>query len=229
MSHFQLILSGFLGGLSPTLAMAAGYAATGGTPPIAAGVSAVLFGLLGAIVAHQMENNDRKSAFVSGIAAPGIISSIVAGVADGRNSNADRQDLAADWTWMGAYAQEHEAGGEIGDGFLGLRTLTINTEILGGVPSRPSLEILGVSPIGTETSAIAILPIVPGTTTISIPDHLREIVIEGQTVPIGDTDMISVEISTSPTFWGDVAWGFGGNRHFEIDGLTATQTIESGQ
>lgn len=217
----QIFLAGFLGGTSPTLAMAGGYAASGSIPPLAAGVSAAIFGLLGGIVAHYTSGKEKREAFIAGVAAPGIISSLIAGVTDGKNTKLQNEQASSLLFSLSAYAQEVTEP-QFDASVNEFKTITIDTEIRGGLPASSSLEISGNILGDTGSIPIAVLPVAPGVSSISVPENLSEIIVDGQVVNLDSSNSIRVSIETSPTFWGDVSWGFGGNRRFEIESVIAS-------
>jgi hypothetical protein len=86
-----LIVAG-IGGMVPTLSKLASYYVTGngtGAPLPGKGMifGIFLFFILGAVLAYVLSESDLKRAFIIGIAAPGIITNIVSGVAEVRNNN----------------------------------------------------------------------------------------------------------------------------------------------
>lgn len=208
---------GALGGVCPSLAkLAAAYATQVGLqmPEVGVYVGLVLFAILGAIVAVGFGAENRRAAIIAGIAAPAIVTNVLAGAAAQTQQQRDVSGLLG---VSAAYAQSSDV--QKSDG--GPATIVIVPRISnGGVPLRERVHVDWSAASGARLSASAQSVEVDEEQTLVIPEGATAVEIQGRTVGLEDIlrngGRVNLRVETRPTFAGDLHWALGGARDYSI-------------
>ena len=232
MTSLQLFLFGAVGGCCPTIAkLAAYYSANPKSelPALGTYIGLILFALLGGIIARAFATGEMKAALAAGIAAPALVTNILAGAASSATSpNPVGVDQITENTWFvsAAHAQlVSEVSPELAQ-FSGESQglVTIEPNITGGGAPRDSTiyfswgtqdgESLGEIPGWLSATQSQSIAIPPGATTLSIG---------GETISteelLRDGGVLSLKVETAPTIGGDFLWALGAQRSYAIQDI----------
>ena len=220
--NLTYFLFGALGGSCPTLAKLASTYSTNPTtdmPNFGIFIGLGLFALLGGIVAVGFGASDLKGSLVSGIAAPGLITNIVAGA----NPSIPDDELIAQLTtpffFSSAYAQNADTNVVV----TNERLLTIMSSTKGDAPENLQLEYGFTDQDGNELPIGGTFPSKASRFDVIVPDNAEFILINGILHQLPkDSDQLSLEIDAAPTIVGDLFWAFGAQRQFEVKDIILT-------
>ncbi|MET4315889.1 hypothetical protein [Bradyrhizobium sp. RT4b] len=230
---------GAVGGALPTISKIAGtYGADFAAPPPqwdGVLIAIALYAVIGAVVARAMDNRDMKQALFAGIAAPAIVASILAGVTDSKRINPPSTQSPSTTpipapTKSGllissAFAQAAPA--PAGPDF---RPFVIEAAVDGEIPVRGELKVQAIVPSGSPKD-IGVMPIQGAfyRAVLNVPKQataLRFVSRPGDVtyeVPLSGQDRIFLKILPRPTTNRDLLWALGGQRLFEIGGISKQQ------
>lgn len=221
---------GAFGGCCPTIAKLASFYTTnpaGGMPQLGTYIGLGLFAVLGAIIAVSFGAKELKAALVAGIAAPGLVTNIVAGSTAGATgaTQGQQQALMHGMFVSVAYAQvaEDDFTVEPLPGYRGLRVLTLNPVFDGPVPTDGQVEFRFIDESGVALrGGGVILPDEQGL-VVPVPDGAVAIAIGATTTPLpaGD-DTLDITIRTAPSLGGDLLWALGAARSFTVQDIAVT-------
>jgi hypothetical protein len=233
MRWYQSVFLGGLGGTCPTLAKLGGtYSADPGTPPPELGIyiSLAIFAVLGGIIALAYGRENLRSAIAAGIAAPAIVTNVLAGFQEANNTAATDATGSAflEILVAPAHAQVLENPGIRTETTFGSiapqdTIITINPRIDGGTPALDAVQFYwtqdGQPLTATGSSTGVIAP--TGRQVLTVPDGATDLVIGGTSVPLAEIEQggyaLDVTIQTAPTIAGDLIWGLGGTRRFVVE------------
>ncbi|MDC7789729.1 hypothetical protein PQJ75_19280 [Rhodoplanes sp. TEM] len=217
-----ILIAGALGGVLPTTArLASTYVSLPDTPLPGFGLllGLSLFALIGAAIAYGTGSTEVRQALVAGVAAPGIITNLVAGADAPRRSDV----LPFQHFALVSIAQAQPAASPPGPSASGsIKSITIDPRVSGGVPSTTNIpvtaQIAGGPNSETRTVQIGSIRSLTGPTTLTAPPGTQNITIGGKTVPLNSPDnKIDLSVSTRPSFGSDFLWALGGQRSFSIE------------
>lgn len=239
MKWYSVISLGALGGMCPSISkLAATYSTNPQTdlPVLGVYIGLGLFALLGSIVALGFGVKEARSAIVAGIAAPAIVTNVMAGaekkpipVVVGEVSSATRWGGLLSNIVSPLFAQmdtNETQGGESRPTGSGVGYVNIVPTVIGGeLLSKDAVtyewaggdDLLG----GSHIEMQAIDPSVKQ--SLEIPSGATGILINGKFVPLPEAEnelpTIKLEIETRPTFLGDLKWALGGQRNYEVENI----------
>lgn len=233
MTYMQCILCGALGGACPTIAKLASYYSTQPTAPIpelGALIGLGLFAVLGGIIATAFGSKDVKAAIVAGIAAPGIVTNVVAGqqqtqfasVAEAPKITTAGLGIEGLLGISAAYAQtdpDTMRGGGM--------TLTVQPVISGG-KFAGRLEVFAGTGDGPVDLPVGVLAPGGAAQQIVVPVGTTRLRVGDVEIPVNGTRDVTVTITTEPSFGRDLLWALGGQRKYDVKDVEITPGI-SGQ
>ncbi|MEM9584150.1 MAG: hypothetical protein AAGA08_13650 [Pseudomonadota bacterium] len=221
MRKLEIVAYGALGGMCPSLAKLAGSFSANpdqAMPIIGVYVALFLFAVLGAIVSLGFGTQEVRAAIVAGIAAPAIVTNVLAGV---ENRNGQSAALLA----QPAIAQT--AG---------------NATLLQGAV-RPGQIYVTITPVGASDQRVR-TPLVyqwvsngraidqtggagelslSGAQSVLMPDGATALLVNNREIPVDEiranSYSIDLNVKTRPTIGGDLIWGLGGTRSFVIQSV----------
>jgi hypothetical protein len=224
------IACGAVGGMSPTVAkLAATYAAAPETPPPGLGllIGLLLFAFLGGIVGLAFGQLQFRQAFIAGIAAPGIITNVLAGTSLHQTAPPVRTPVAvvsepadppapAPPTRGIATAQAQPA----------TQSVTIVPRVTGGLPQKIEIPVTAVVAQpggGVREVRIATITSLSTPTVVSVPSNTRELAIQGKRLDmtaVGAKRTIALTVVTKAGLASDLQWALGGQRSYSIQELS---------
>jgi hypothetical protein len=227
------IACGAVGGMSPTVAkLAATYAAAPETPPPGFGllIGLLLFAFLGGIVGLAFGQLQFRQAFIAGIAAPGIITNVLAGTSLQQTAPPVRTPVAvvseptdppapAPLTRGIATAQAQPAT-------AAAQSITIVPRVTGGLPQKIEIPVTAVvaQPGGGDREVrIATITSLSTPTVVSVPPNTRELSIQGKRLDmtaVGAKRTIALTVVTRAGVASDLQWALGGQRSYSIQELS---------
>ena len=207
---------GAFGGVLPTLAhLASTYVSAPGTPMPELGMllGLLLWALVGGGVALTNTVYEAKQAIFAGIAAPAILASVVAGVAEQKP-----RPQQATVFGIAAHAQE---GAEMTppDVKASGWAVILSPDVSGGMPRRVQIPVAAQvqGQNGIETVEIGKITDLTGNTAFSVPEGTEVIYVGGKPVDAtGTLTNVGVSVRTSPTSGGDFLWALGAQRSYAI-------------
>jgi len=226
MGAMAAILCGALGGILPTIAKLGGtYVSAPGTPWPDPGLwfGVVCLGFVGGIIALAAGRAEVKQAIFAGIAAPGIITNVVAGAAESHNANKTTSLLSVVSV---ANAQETSPAQGAGSPVSGIKYITVSPKVNGGLPSLVDIPIAastGTTGANEPDKSIQWHPIgsiksLSGTSRFVVPKDTTSVQIGGTTIPLkGDQSDVTVDVSTQPK--SDFLWALGAPRTYEVKSI----------
>lgn len=241
----RVLIAAGIGGTLPTLCrLAATYSVSDPMPPLPAVglyVALALFFVIGMAVAFGFGETDLKKAFMLGIAAPAIVTSIVNAASEARENATRPHDAAPSMTRAAdpvsrllgisaAYAQEPATSFPQNqtDSRNTPTQLTISTNLSGtgaGFSSAP-VEIRFLSATGVLLESAALSPKLISTLTVPSQARLVQIVIAGKTTSVAlpaDTIVsahLTLNIETGRT--SDFLWALGSNQRASVKSVSAS-------
>jgi len=226
MSLKPILVGGAIGGVLPTLAkLASTYVATPSTPPPQLGllIGLALFGIIGAAIAVATKQTDIQQALIAGIAAPGIITNLLAGAAQSGPQSAPPTP-AVHGSILDFVGTAFAQGSVTADTIAGVRQITIDPKVAGGLPNTANIAVTGkVTGQDNKKSSIKLGTInsLSEPTTITVPSSIDQIQIGGTTVPLsGPHTTIQLDVATKPTSGSDFFWALGAPRTYQIDAVS---------
>jgi len=224
-----ILIGGALGGILPTLAkLASTYVTVPTTPLPEYGLlfGVLLFAVIGAVIAFATGQSEIRQAMIAGIAAPGIITNLVAGATAPTAAPSSPPAVHSMLNILGtAMAQPVPASpGTPPAG--GIHTIVIDPKVTGGLPLNAqiplSAEIPGVNNT-TQTVRIGTINSLSGTTTYSIPATAKNLKIGGKSVPLsGNQTTIQLDVTTKSSAGSDFLWALGGHRSYQVQSIAPT-------
>lgn len=222
-----IFLFGAFGGCCPTIAKLASFYTTnpaGGLPQLGTYIGLALFGILGAIIAVGFGAKELKAAIVAGIAAPGLVTNIVAGSTAAANNpgGAQQQAMLESILISPAYAQETDLGFTVEPlpGYRGLRVLTLNPVFDGPMPTDGEVEYRFLDQNGTALPGGGVIVADEDGLIVPVPDGAASIAIGPSVTALpDDNDVLDVTITTAPSLGGDLLWALGASRSFTVQDI----------
>lgn len=225
----MIFLFGAFGGCCPTIAKLASFYSTnpaGGLPQLGTYIGLVLFGVLGAIIAVGFGAKELKAAIVAGIAAPGLVTNIVAGSSAADKATQGQQQAMMHSIFISsAYAQVAEETFTVEPlpGYRGLRVLTLNPTFDGPEPTDGQVEYRFLDESGTALrGGGVIIPDEQGL-VVPVPDGAVSIAIGPSVTPLPEnSDILDFTIQTAPSLGGDLLWALGATRSYTVQSIDVT-------
>jgi hypothetical protein len=223
----NMIAWGALGGALPTLGKIAGtYGANFDAPsPEISGVviAVALYAVIGSVVSRAMGNPDIKQALFSGIAAPAVVISIVAGASDSKSVTPNTH-VSGISLFSSAFAQPAMPG-------AATPALTRKIEIK--VQAATPYPVNGVIQIsakeGDKLTSVGSVQISAnsGQTSVQIPTGPTTLVFTSASgakaqVAVNTETSVLVTITPSTSAASDLKWALGSQRVLDIGALSAT-------
>ena len=222
-------LWGGFGGTLPTLSrMAATYTThiAQPLPELTVLLGLLLWAIVGGGIALTAASHDMRQAIFAGIAAPGILTSILAGAEMPRDTAPDKAATTTSiWYSFSAHAQP--LPNIATDDALSGKAITITPEVVGGLPRSVTLPVIAeIDRDGTRESVdVGSIRNLWGESTFVLPEGTTSVSVSGVRIetmePITE---IELSVRTSPSRFGDLLWALGANRTFSIDEIVATPT-----
>lgn len=219
----QVLFGGGLGGILPTISkLAATYVGAPKTPWPEYGLlfGLALFAVIGAAIAYATVSSGFHQALVAGIAAPGIITNLVAGADASKVATGPMaQDKAAFEFISSAHAQTSLPNVTLPPN---LKAITIAPRVQGGLPEKPNIPITAAVPgFGDAVNQVPVGTInsLSSNTTITVPSNAEQITIGDATVPVPPDNKIDLEVATKPTGGSDFFWALGGKRSYSVQSV----------
>jgi hypothetical protein len=226
-----ILIGGALGGILPTLAkLASTYVTVPETPLPAIGMllGLIIFAIIGAAIAFGTGQAEVRQALIAGIAAPGIITNLVAGAtADPKRTASESQPhLATLWSVGVAHAQD--ARNPAAAAAPGFRSVTIDPKVQGGLPANAAIpvtvEIKGPNDT-VQRVQIGTVSTFSKPTTLAVPVAADKLRIGDHPVAIdGQNTKVDLGVSTQTTVGSDLLWALGGQRTYRIDKIAPKPT-----
>lgn len=234
MNRIDCIIFGALGGISPTIArLAATYSTNPEGPPPELGfwIGVACFAILGAIIAMGIGSKEVKAAIFAGIAAPGIVTNVVAGHTAGQQPvEVIQQSLLEDRAvpFMFGISTAHAQLRPVVDGSaasLQRRPIAITPQITGGVP-KGAVDVFANMPSdgGDVAVRVGTIYLNLGTQNLEVPTKATSLTLADQTVPISGQFAVDIAIQTAPGFGSDLIWALGGERQFNVQKIDVLPT-----
>ena len=237
----KVIIGAGLGGTLPTLCtLAASYSAnpTQPLPGMGMGLALVLFFVIGAAVAYGLDESVPKKAFVLGVAAPAVVSSIISGVVNAKTSVSGPPAgsaavlhhlsalLGISDTLAQAPAQVQGASAE--SRAISGRSLTVSPQIAGiGIASGTTLRVQFLSAKGEVLSDNAVSAL--GSSTLRVPGGATVAAVSVSnvgakvTLPMTfDSAQLDALITAQPA--NDFLWALSGKRYADIQNISLSVT-----
>lgn len=219
------LVFGALGGMMPTLlrlaASLAGDANAALTQFYGIVLGTAIYGIVGATLAIVLGKTSTYDAFVTGIAAPAILASMIHGATDTKPNPQTGPQAAAAHVLLGipawpliSSAQAQPAAPASGAG----PTLTIFPNVIGGKPTEVEIRIEAQMPAGNKI-ALEKLRKIDGPETIKLPPNTKGVWIGGHYVDLkGASTSVDLNATTRSSFGSGVLFALGGPRpqRFEI-------------
>jgi hypothetical protein len=219
------IAFGALGGIMPSLLrLAASLSGDVNAPlpglAIALGIAA--YGIVGATLAIVLGKTSTYDAFVTGIAAPALLASMIHGATDDtQNHQTTRQSLQAApahvsigipaWQIItSALAQPAPTGGPG-------PSVTIYPKVTGGMPTEVEIRIEAQMNAGNKVP-VETLRNVSAPQTVKLPPNTKAVWIGGQQVNLkGPNTAVDLNATTRPSFGSGVLFALGGPRPQRVE------------
>ena len=223
-----ILAFGAFGGCCPTIAKLASFYTTnpaGGLPQLGTYIGLGLFALLGSFIAVGFGAKELKAAIVAGIAAPGLVTNIVAG-STAANAAKGQQQAALHGLFISvAHAQD------TGETFVveplpayrGGRLMTINATFDGPLPTDGQIAFRFVDAAGIALAGGGVIAPGEDDMVVAVPDGAVSITIGPDTtaLPTGG-DRLDVTIMTAPSLGGDLLWALGATRAYSVSDVSVT-------
>jgi hypothetical protein len=224
------IACGAVGGMSPTVAkLAATYAAAPETPPPGLGllIGLLLFAFLGGIVGLAFGQLQFRQAFIAGIAAPGIITNVLAGTSLQQIAPPVRTPVAqvSEPTDPPAPPAPLTRGVATAQAQPAAQSITIVPRVTGGLPQKIEIPVTAVvaQPGGGDRDVrIATITSLSTPTVVSVPANTRELSIQGKRLDmtaVGAKRTVALSVVTKAGLASDLQWALGGQRSYSIQEL----------
>lgn len=230
MKWYLVVGLGALGGICPMVSkLASSYTVNPGQPLPEAGIyiGLVLFALLGAIVSLGFGAAEVRAAIVAGIAAPAIVTNVVAGAQKDGGAPAAEPPQTAWYEVIGAAHAQTTPQDPVVFVPVTEQILNITPSIVGG-----GLPKGGVIPFEWVADG-AVMPANPALpnvidlrtqTGIVVPEGATAIRINGSELTLLDLEeagnIVSVTVQTQATVVGDLKWALGGQRSYQVESVT---------
>lgn len=237
MNPVSIILTGAIGGILPTLAkLASSYAAATGPavlPELNLIFAVVLFAVIGGIIAFATGQVDAKGALIAGIAAPGIITNLVAGA-----TQKTTIDHASAWQYQKyalisrSYAGDlpNTAPQQTTSSPTNVRTVVVQPNVIGGLPANAQIGVTAriVEPSGSTSQVpVGFVPLTRQS-TISLPAGTSQIMFGHSGSPeatgylplVGQDTNVKLDVTTKPA--SDFLWALGAPRTFDVVNVSPT-------
>lgn len=218
------IVFGALGGMMPTLLrIAASLSADANaalTELAGAALGTTIYGIIGATLAIVLGKTSSYDAFVTGIAAPAIMASMIHGATDSKPTHTATVPPAhismgiSAWPIVtSAQAQPIGPAPTAGPG----PTITIFPKVIGDKPTEVDIRIEAQTNAGSKV-LLDKLRNIDGPQTIKLPPNSKGVWIGGQYVDLkGSSTTVDLSATTRPSFGSGVLFALGGPRpRFEI-------------
>jgi hypothetical protein len=181
----------------------------------------ICLAFVGGIIALAAGRAEVKQAIFAGIAAPAIITNVVAGAAESQNNP---KTTALPSVISVAVAQEPPAPQGAGSLMNGLRYITVSPHVNGGLPSTVDIPIAASNNAGgaQQWHFVGSIKSLSGTSKFVVPADTTSVQIGGTSIPLkaGQSDL-TVDVNTQPKF--DFLWAFGAPRSYEVKSVAPKQ------
>ena len=217
-SRSALFLFGAFGGIMPTLAnLATTYVAIPDTPMPAWGLvfGLALFALIGGGVALTNTSREVRQAIFAGIAAPAIMTSVIAGSTEGGGGRRKAEFISA------AHAQTQPQT----DSSSSVKMIYFSPSVTGGVNLAGEIPVTAqVQRAGKlENITLGEIRTLEASSAISVPAGIDQVFVMGNPVKVsGPVTQSWLSVTTKPTVLGDFWWSMGGQRKFAVQDLTVS-------
>lgn len=219
MTHTQILACGAFGGICPSIAKLASTYSTDPTTPmpfIGVYIAMALFAILGSGVALGFGAREVKAAIIAGIAAPGIVTNVVAGANERQQQLPDA--ITMSFFASPAYAQTPQVEAILIN--TSGRILTVIPQVVGDI-GPDGIDFTFETATGMTLHGTTLYSAKNPSMQIVVPANASMLVIAGQRFPLSpDASEAVVQIQTSPTVGGDLLWALGGNRNYQIGEIT---------
>jgi hypothetical protein len=215
-SRTALFAFGAFGGIMPTLAnLATTYVAIPDTPMPAWGLlfGLALFALIGGGVALTNTSREIRQAIFAGIAAPAIMTSVIAGSTEGGGGKRKAEFISS--AHAQTQPQTHSSSG--------VRMIYFSPSVSGGVNLAGEIPVTAqVQRAGKlENVTLGEIRTLEASSAISVPAGIDQVYVMGKPVKIsGPVTQSWLNVTTRPTVLGDFWWSLGGPRKFTVQDLT---------
>jgi hypothetical protein len=230
----ECLILAAMGGLLPTAArLATTYTTAPGTPLPESGlyIGLAIFAVIGAVLAYALSESNARQALVLGIAAPGVITNILAGAQDIRVAQSSPASIvgflltsahAQDATGVEASSSAPAANPSVALTLPALaaprRSLVLSQTLLNGdrwSAARLNADIDFLTKEKTQVGTSVLVPagqparlLVPaGATTARVTVGNRT-----QEIPLNDSGMTGAHLSVTLSGKNDLLWALGANR-----------------
>jgi hypothetical protein len=216
-SRSALFFFGAFGGIMPTLAnLATTYVAIPDTPMPAWGLvfGLALFALIGGGVALTNTSREVRQAIFAGIAAPAIMTSVIAGSTEG-GGRRKAEFISA------AHAQTQPQT----DSSSSVKMIYFSPSVTGGANLAGEIPVTArVQRAGKlENITLGEIRTLEASSAISVPAGIDEVFVMGNPVKVsGPVTQSWLNVTTRPTVLGDFWWSMGGQRKFTVQDLTVS-------
>jgi hypothetical protein len=223
----QILLGGAIGGALPTLAkVASTFVTIPSTPLPELGLlyGIVLFSIIGAAIAYATGQSDVRQALIAGIAAPGIITNLLAGATPGVPPNHNPVTGVKGAIFEIVTSASAQTPTDRSATVTGTRKVVVDPKVSGGMPSSTNIpvtvEVMGQNN-QMRTVEVGTIHSLASPTTFTIPNNIDQLKIGGKAIPLtGDLTTIQLDVTTSSTSGSDFLWALGGVRNFKIDAVS---------
>ena len=212
-TEYGKFLFGAFGGILPTLAGLASFYVKSPNPDLP--TLGLLLGLViyavvgGGVAVGFVTSQEVKQAITTGIAAPALIASIVAGHPD----KAEKQAQEG-WLINTAYAEEVSAPAAGSE-----KNIVLFDPIVIGQLPNGNVEVYAVTD-GNAPTPVASITNFSGTTAIELPQGVSAIKVGDNEIPLNkEITRIDLSVQSMPTIKNDLWWALGAKREYGIQSV----------
>lgn len=218
-----ILAFGAFGGCCPTIARLASFYSTNpgsDMPQLGVYLAMGLFAILGAFIAVGFGADEVKAAIVAGIAAPGLVTNIVAGANSGGPGTPGADVVALSLFAAPAFAQQVETESALTNT---TRTITLTPTFTGPAPTQNQVEYRFVTDTGTFLPGGGVLVPEEDGVAVPVPEGATNLAIGATITPLpDDSTAAQITIQTAPSLGGDLVWALGGQRRYDVTGVDVT-------
>jgi hypothetical protein len=224
---WQALIAGAAGGIIPTTAkMASTYVTVPATPLPEIGLllGLALFAVIGAAIAYGTAQTDIRQALIAGIAAPGIITNLVAGTDTQKHASLGEHDsrIAGIISIIPAARAQDRSPATGLTATSGMKSITIDPRVQGGIPAQTKIPITAEISGGPNNEMhrvqIGTITSLTDSTKLTVPLNTTHVRIGDTQVSVPSNDnKIDLSVSTKSTIQSDFLWALGGQRSYAVD------------